>query len=460
MDVSVSERGLKLEPNGLRDLVRLGGAPLERRSFVAVYHDTPDALLARSGITLRRRLERGRNDWQLALVSGDSRRDVELPGPPSKPPDELVALLTASLHGRELAPQATLRTIRDSVRVEVEDGTADVTLDDVAVLEGARVTHTFGEIGVELVGGDERALQRIERRLERLGAHRLDGRTTIARALRVGTAEPAQSDAGLVSAYVTRCYHDLLRADAGVRLGADIEPVHQFRVAVRRLRTLLRAARPMLAGDWAERTRTELGWLGGELGALRDLDVLTGYLEHAAADVSEADARSLAPALAALETDRASARDAAHEALGSDRYFRVLAAVEPPPPIVESVSLKAIAADELKRLRKTMRAAKATGSDELLHDARIRAKRVRYIAEALGASRVVRRAKTFQDVVGEHQDAVVAEERLRALAIRVPDSALALGMLVERQRRRRQATSDDLPRAWRGLERAGKEAWS
>jgi len=460
MDVSVSERGSRFDPNGLVDLGVLGGEPLERRSFVTVYHDTPDALLARSGITLRRRLERGRNDWQLALESNDSRRDVELPGPPGKPPAELVALLTASLHGRELAARATLRTIRDGVRVEVEDGTAEVTLDDVAMLEGARVTDTFSEIEIELVGGDERALQRVERRLEKLGAHRTNGRTTIARALRIDPPESPQSDAGRVSAYVTRCYHDLLRADAGVRLGADIEPVHQFRVAVRRMRALLRAAEPMLANEWAEQTRAELGWLGGELGALRDLDVLTGYLENEAAGLDKADARALAPALAALEADRAAAREAAHAALGSERYFAVLRALEPPPPIVESVSLQAIAANELKRLRRTMKAAKAESSDDVIHNARIKAKRLRYIAEALGADRVVRRAKTFQDVVGEHQDAVVAEERLRALAARVPKSSLALGMLVERQRERRSTGRDDLPRAWRSLERAAKEAWS
>ena len=142
----------------------------------------------------------------------------------------------------------------DGVRVEVEDGTAEVTLDDVAVLEGARVTDTFGELEIELVSGDERAVQRVEKRLERLGAHRADGRTTIARALHVDTAEEPQSDAGRVSAYLTRCYHDLLRADAGVRLGADVEPVHQFRVATRRMRTLLRAGNAFLFGSSPEPT--------------------------------------------------------------------------------------------------------------------------------------------------------------------------------------------------------------
>jgi CHAD domain-containing protein len=463
MDVSLSEPGVKLEPNGLVDLGGLEGEPLERRMFVSTYLDTPDRLLVRSGFTLRRRLERGRNDWQLRFPSGDSSCEIEAPGPPGSPPKEMVALLTAPLHGRKLAPVATLRTIRSGVRVELDDGAADVTFDDVALLEGARVTETFGEIEIGRVEGDKRTLERVEKKLERLGAHRTDGRSTIARALRIDepARQGAETDAGRVAAYATRCYHDLLRADAGIRLGAGIEPVHQFRVSVRRLRALLRAARPMFADEWAEHTRLELGWIGGELGALRDLDVLTGYLAQAAESLEADDRSALEPALAALETDREEARAAAHEALGSERYFVLLAALEPPLPIVEfSVDLKAIASNELRRLRKTMRAAKADGSDAALHDARIKAKRVRYVAETLGSERVVRRAKTFQDVVGEHQDAVVAEERLRALALRVPGAALALGMLVERQRARRETRRGDLPRAWRDLQRAGSEAWS
>ncbi len=61
-------------------------------------------------------------------------------------------------------------------------------------------------------------------------------------------------------------------------------------------------------------------------------------------------------------------------------------------------------------------------SDEELHAARIRVKRVRYAAELasheLGkdGKRVVEAARDLQDVLGEHQDGTVAEERIRAWA--------------------------------------------
>ncbi len=121
--------------------------------------------------------------------------------------------------------------------------------------------------------------------------------------------------------------------------------------------------------------------------------------------------------------DHAAARADALAALSSERYLELLDELASPPPLVESTeTLTAVATAQLKKLRKTMRRVDATAPDELLHKARIRGKRLRYVAEALGEKRVVRRAKAFQDVVGEHQDAVVAEQRLRALADRVPEA--------------------------------------
>jgi CHAD domain-containing protein len=132
-----------------------------------------------------------------------------------------------------------------------------------------------------------------------------------------------------------------------------------------------------------------------------------------------------------------------------------------PPELAESgKTLKAVAAGQLRKLRTTMAGADAEASDELLHKARIRGKRVRYLAEALDEPPVVRRAKAFQDVVGEHQDAVVAEQRLRALGERVPEAALTLGVLVERQRERRLRTRNDLPKAWKRLRKAAAGAWA
>src|ERR1700758_4986927 len=118
----------KLEaPEGF-ELPDLGGTPLEPRVFTSVYHDTPDRSLARSGITLRRRTERGRSVWQLKLPSEDARLELEEPGGPTLP-DTLRTLLEAHTRHDGLAPVAELRTRRHG---HVVDG-AEVTWDDVRI---------------------------------------------------------------------------------------------------------------------------------------------------------------------------------------------------------------------------------------------------------------------------------------------------------------------------------------
>src|SRR6476619_2057050 len=66
----------------------------------------------------------------------------------------------------------------------------------------------------------------------------------------------------------------MLAHEPGTRTGEDIEDLHQMRVSVRRMRATLKAAHPLLDAPWADDLRAELGWLGGALGPVRDLDVL------------------------------------------------------------------------------------------------------------------------------------------------------------------------------------------
>lgn len=105
-------------------------------------------------------------------------------------------------------------------------------------------------------------------------------------------------------------------------------------------------------------------------------------------------------------------------------------------------------------------------SDEALHRARIKGKRARYAAELLEAergkamARAVDRAKEFQDLAGEHQDAYVAEERIRAFATESRSrAALAAGILVGRQRARREHAAAALPKAWAKLDDAAAKAF-
>jgi CHAD domain-containing protein len=468
------ERELKLSVRPGFRLPALPGDRLPPRVFTSTYYDTPDYRLARAGVTLRRRAEGRTGAWQLKLPRGAARLELEVAGGPGHPPDEVRDLVTAYARGHELTPVATLRSRRTGVRVRGLAGPiADVVVDAVAVLDGRKVLRRLRELEVELVGGDETALGQIEQTLRAAGAADGDGRPKLFQALDLTPpATPAPPDATAPAAehlavMIGAQLAAMLAHDPGTRLGSHPEDLHQMRVATRRLRALLRAARPMLATEWVEPLRAELAWLGDLLGPVRDLDVLLGHLRNQAALLAPAERRAFARLLRRLDAERVQARAAMLDALRSERYLCLLERLEDggraPRVVAPETSLHAIAGLEFRKLRKAMAALGEEPTDAELHAIRIRGKRARYAAElaetAVGkpASRFIRKARLFQDVLGEHQDAVVAEERLRRLVTEDGgrQAAFAAGRLVERQHARREAARAALPGIWKKVEKRG-----
>jgi CHAD domain-containing protein len=147
------------------------------------------------------------------------------------------------------------------------------------------------------------------------------------------------------------------------------------------------------------------------------------------------------------------------KALSTARYFALLdaldATIDSLVPASSTSTLDDLAATQLKKLRKRVRATADEPSDEELHAIRKQGKRTRYAFELAGDGKLVKRAKALQDVLGAHQDSVVAEERLRALAgAEHPIDALVAGRLIERERERRAEARAAWRKAWRRLERA------
>jgi CHAD domain-containing protein len=263
-------------------------------------------------------------------------------------------------------------------------------------------------------------------------------------------------------------YARILAHDPGVRLGEDPEDVHQLRVAVRRLRSVLRTARPVLDRTWVDGLRSELAWLAGELGPARDLDVLIPALWADAGTLERADRQALTPLFAKFEKARAAAGTQALEALRSDRYYALLASIEAaaanPPPGGKG-SLEKVVRKEYKRLRRAMRKVDDDPTDDAIHRARIKGKRARYATELLEddlgkpGQKLIAAAKEFQDVAGEHHDSVVAEQQIRVQlrGLRSQATALAAGLLIGLQRERRRAAFDKLPQVWKRFDRAAKK---
>jgi CHAD domain-containing protein/adenylate cyclase class IV len=446
---SFVERELKLEPKEGFSLPDLPGEPIESRLFTSTYYDTPEHSLSATGITLRRRVENGLSSWQLKLPrGGNARMELEAPGGPAGPPAILAALLAAHLRRGSLKPIASLRTRRSGVRVADNGRTiADVTLDSVAILDAGRSAGAFTEIEVELVDGDDGDLERLGTTLRKAGAKKSDGTPKLMRVIPAPPRLRALKDANaveLLHVVLTNQLRELLRHDPGVRLGDDPEDVHQYRVATRRSRALIRATKPML-GDRLVSLGGELKWLAGLLGPVRDRDVLIDRLAREVPKLGPE--RSGGEALVAvLEDERARLHDELLEALNSERYFELLdafaSAVAVLPKAKSDLQARTIAAKGFKELVRTAKGLPGDPTDAEVHALRIAAKRARYAAElaATGnAGKQVRRylksLKQLQDIVGDHQDAAVAELTLRKLGRR--RSALAAGRLIELERLRR-----------------------
>jgi CHAD domain-containing protein len=391
----------------------------------------------------------------------------------------VIDVLFAHLRGQAVHAVARLRTRQAGVQVIDLDGPlAEVRLNTTTVLDGRRARHTFAELDMRPLTGKDSALGRLEQALRAAGAVDGDARPPVWQAL--GRAFPSPlpdiaADAPLAEQLkhmLQTQVHALLQADPGTRLGTDPEDLHQMRVATRRLRAYLRAARPILIGEWAEAIRNELTWLGSMLGPVRDGDVLLERLRTESAGLPAPERRAFVRLLPVLEVQRASDRATMLTALRSERYLRLLTQLEGPTPGLEvatiTVALSDLAAAAFKRLRKAMRALDAEASPEELHRVRIAGKRARYAAElaeaAVGkpATRFLQQTKVLQDLLGEHQDAMVAETHLRALLrhTRGRLAAFTIGRLVERMQASRRSVRATLPDAWATLAKHGRKAWS
>jgi CHAD domain-containing protein len=475
---ATADRELKLEAESGFAMPEFEGAVPTSRVFTSIYHDTGDLRLARAGITLRRKLDERSDTWQLRFPRGKRRVSVDLPGSETAPAEVLDALL---VHTRDLPVNAvaTVRTTRASVTVtDGEQPLAEITSDTLEVLEGDVVTVTTSALEIELIEGDSDTLDDLAARLRSAGARDSDGRSKVERALGVTFAEPdaeiedPDSPPERLRAVVAAQYRAIILNDPGTRLGTELEHLHQHRVAVRRLRSVLRAAAPMLDPTWTRDIRGELGWAGAALGPVRDLDVMLEHLRGEIATLPGGDDHpGVAPLITELEAEHAEARETMLDALRSQRYLdlidRLRDAATVLPVVKPEISLTRLARKEFRKVRKTMEALGPLPTDDRLHEARIKVKRLRYTSELAAPfggeelEDVVTETRAVQELLGDHQDAHVAEERISTLLGPEPseDSQLAAARLIERERIRRRAIRREVPAAWDALRTAGERAF-
>ncbi|MEV7390235.1 CYTH and CHAD domain-containing protein [Streptomyces sp. NPDC091215] len=503
---------------GVANVLDKGTAELD-----ATYHDTSDLRLASARVTLRHRTGGSDAGWHLKLPVAPGVRD-EIHAPLSDTlPDELAALARSRVREGRLIPVIRLRTTREIQHLVDADGKllAELSVDRVRAerLFGGTGTAQWTEIEVELAeGGDPAFLDKVEKRLGKAGVRPSKSASKLARALsetkggkprpkkkgagKAGTAgrpavtagepavtagEPAMTagePAGTVGNPVTAGDHVMAYAgaqrdaivelDPAVRLDTE-EGVHDMRVATRRLRSTFRTFGKVLDRTVTDPIADELKWLAGELGVGRDQEVLAERLLAALADLPDTlvtgpvhdRMRSWAD-----EGERGS-RGRLLGVLDSERYLALLDTLDAfvaDPPL-----LKAAAGDPEKVLAKAVHRDFAKVADLIetgmaqppghdrdlgLHEARKKAKRTRYAAEAaqpaLGkpAKTLLKSMKSLQTLLGEHQDSVMARETLRelsAVAHAAGESAFTYGLLYGREEQRAAAAEAGLPEQWQAV---------
>ena len=250
--------------------------------------------------------------------------------------------------------------------------------------------------------------------------------------------------------------------ESGLRDNLDTEFLHDFRVAIRRTRSLLRQIRDVFPPEVVQHFSGEFSWIGRLTGPLRDLDVLALMLRERGRDLPAADVDAI---LAFLSRMRRQDHDGLVQALDSDRYRRLMLAwrrflEQPASSSPESPrageTLAAVVSHRAWRLsRRIADGARSIDVDttaEQLHALRIDAKKLRYLVDVTPASgdrahleSVLAALKKLQRALGDFNDAHVQEKRLlehrQALGATgsPPSALLTIGRLAEEARQRRDA---------------------
>ena len=471
-----TETKLSVEPDFR--LPTLSGHPLPRRIFTSIYFDTLDHCLARSSITLRRRLENGSAAWQLKLPLDGSRREIELREASVTPPARIVQALVVLLEGKHLVPIAELHTSRAGVRVcEGRHNVAEVVLDTVSVLRGGSVIQQFREVEIELLHGEDEFIERLASGLHAVGARPHDGRPKLFRALSLAydSLDAPAADASIVDQIrygLLQQLQNLKRCDPGVRLGGETEDVHQIRVAARRMRTILLAVRKIVRPEWVEPPLCGLKWLGEVFARARDLDVQISYFQREAEQLKARDRRPLVRFLRHLQSDREQAHQMLLDEMKSARYVGFVSklrdAAEVPAIVNLEYTLTDAAVRQFRKLRKTVQKLNGSLSNAELHRIRIKTKRARYAAElaqegdSKAIGRFIKAATRFQDLLGVHQDAVLAERYVEGFLKYQGrrQAAFTAGLLAARANQRREEVREEFWSEWKRLKKRGNRAWN
>jgi CHAD domain-containing protein len=415
-----------------------------------VWHDSATADLAAAGVSLGEqpggwRLERlrpnGAGDWPPATPAPVLEESERLDGMSHRIPGPLVPV--AAFSGRQrsatLAGPATLTILEGTLRgVATDRPTCRLLLAgtprDMATLAGELaeiLTLTVPRAG--LAAEAMSVASGVAPAARRTGTPRVPPGVSVDAAI------------GIVMAHLADV---MLHWGSLAPAGEGPEPVHQMRVAVRRMRSAIsifrRAAGPAL-DEFAEPLRT----LAATLGAARDWDV---FLDNTGAAVGHAFAgdKRIEGLLAAAERKRRDAYAVVATTLAGRDFHRLALQLALLPSLrpwasdpADAESLRApVRPYAARALDRRLRHVTAAGDSlaalapEARHDVRKQAKRLRYTAEFFAplfpdkpTRRFLARLEALQEALGTMNDAAAAKALMAQLGGGT-DRAFACGVVL------------------------------
>jgi len=444
-----------------------------------VYVDTADRRVMQAGAALRFRTENGKHTLTLKsldpLSEGMASR-LERSEPLSRVPDRFPAPLPRDVRDEALCRLLGKRRLRVLFRIEQHrrvwrvatsrGAVLLVSADEVCWRLPRRRSLTGFRLELEFIEGPRAALAALVQTIRKRSRFPLAPRSKFEEGLHAAgivlptfREDPAWTlrsrdsfDRG-ARRLIGRQLARLLWLAPGAQLGLDPERLHAFRVAVRRLRSLLRWFRGALPERLESALETDLGWIHEVTGRSRDLDLFLSRLaeEDSGGRPSPLWRRRLQ---SRFETDAERARREASAALASARFARLLRRVqrwtraELWGRITRTGPRRSFAREAAHRFRKVAKKS-ARKADRLrigsaptrYHRVRKAFKHLRYGLEPLvpwegqKAARTLRLLERFQDLLGRHQDAIVAQTLLEEAIKAMPRLRGKAGAEIERFRR-------------------------
>lgn len=426
-----------------------------------IYFDTPELDLNSREMALRLRLVGGR--WLQTLKGGGSikgglhqRNEWEVPVASDRLDfsafDAAVCdeFLPLALRDR-LAPVFATDFKRSSRVLDWQGAQIEVCMDQGEVRAGER-SAPICEVELELKSGESQQLFELALAILEIVPFELESVSKAERGFRLmaGQAEhPAKAelpkfakkaDLGeVLQTLIWSCLSHLQQNLHGAQAGCDPEYLHQLRVALRRLRLLLRMAEKLRADEGLAALRAELTGLASGLGQARDWDVFIAALtrhpliRHPLNRQLEADNQAMQTLLACCERRR----NASYRVIQGEQQLRALQRLmlhialwlhdtDWQQAASDTLTTRDFSARQLGRLLKRYRQAErhlGKQDADSLHELRILARKLRYSADFFAPLHPGRRKQPFigalgelQEVLGQIHDATVAGHLLDELA--------------------------------------------